>query len=302
MAHNKHYSKKNDTFLKKMICIFASFLLAITLFVTALFTSVYFGYANKDSVLDAFNKSNFYNNVYQTAMGNCENEAIISGLDKEIFDGVFSATEMRNHCNTYILSYLNGDTYSIDTSKMESRLSENIKTYATENNLVVDGDIDTIISSFTSTVIAYYKTAIQFPYFDQIASIFSMFRKLMTYILPCMLIFSVVLILLLWRLNTYKKNRTFRYLAYSFLSASLSLLAIPAFIMYTGFYKKLLIKPDYVYYCMISYVENGLTTLLTTGLGLLIVGLICIFISCMIKSKLKKEHTAVHHSELADSI
>lgn len=296
MTKEKHYSKNNSR-LKQFFCIISSFLLAISLTVLVLFTCAKLGFANTSQVTKAFTDSNYYNSVYNTMMGDCENEAIISGLSKEVFDGIFSLGELTSYCNTYVSSYLNGQTYSLDTSAMEQKLSENIRNYVAENNLTVDGNIDEIIASFTSTVVAYYKSAVQFPYFDQIASVFRLFDRLLLYILPCMTVFSIVLIILLVRLNTFKKNRIFRYMAYSILSTALSILIPPVFCYITGFYKKLAISPEYVYNYIVSYIDNGIFVFLLAGIFLFALGVIFIIISTLIKAKLKKEHVPAsrHH-------
>ena len=115
------------------------------------------------------------------------------------------------------------------------------------------------------------------------------------YILPCMIVFSIVLIILLFRLNTFKKNRIFRYLAYSALSSAISVLILPAFCYITKFYRKLAISPEYVYKYILSYIENGIFIFLITGIILFVFGIVFIITSSMIKAKLKKEYVPVHH-------
>lgn len=294
MSKEKHYSKSNSR-LKQLFSIFSSFLLAAALTVFVLFSCVKLGFTNSSQITKAFSDSNFYNSIYNTLMIDCENEAIISGLSEEIFDDVFSLDELMSYCDSYTISLLNNQEYPLDTSAMKEKLSENIKNYTIEHNLEVDGDIDEVISSFTSTVMAYYQSAIQFPYFDQIASTFRLFDRLLIYILPCMAVFSAILIILLIRLNTFKKNRAYRYLAYSLLSSALSILIIPVFCYITGFYKKLLISPEYMYRFIVSYMENGLKFFVCAGILLFIAGIISIFVSARIKKKLKEEHVPIHH-------
>ena len=294
MTKERHYSKNNSK-LKQFFSIFSSFLLSASLTILVLFSCAKLGFVNSSQVTKALLNSNFYNSVYNTVMGNCENEAIISGLSEEVFDGVFNSDELMNSCNYYILSLLENREYTLDTLNMETKLSENIKDYAAEKNLEVDGDIDEVISNFTSTVMTYYKSALQFPYFDQIASIFRLFDRLLLYILPAMAVFSMILIILLLRLNTFKKNRAYRYLAYSLLSSALSILIIPAFCYITGFYKRLNISPEYVYRYIVSYMENGLKFFVIVGILLFIAGSISIFVSARIKKKLKEEHVPIHH-------
>ncbi|MEI3227566.1 MAG: hypothetical protein V8S39_10945 [Lachnospiraceae bacterium] len=294
MTKENHYSKNNSR-LKQFFCIISSFLLAVSLTVLALFICVKAGFANISQITRAFGDSNYYNSVYNTMMDECENEAIISGLSKDIFTGVFSLDELTSYCNTYASSMMNNQSYTLDTSAMEQKLSENIQAYVSENNLAVDGDMNEVIRNFTSTIMAYYKTAVQLPYFDQIASMFRLFDKLLMYILPCMIVFSIVLIILLFRLNTFKKNRIFRYLAYSALSSAISVLILPAFCYITKFYRKLAISPEYVYKYIISYIENGIFIFLIAGIILFVFGIVFIITSSMIKAKLKKEYVPVHH-------
>jgi len=294
MTKERHYSKTNSR-LKQFFNILSSFLLSAALVISVIFSCIKLGFANSSQITKAFRDSNFYNAVYDTMMGSCENEAIVSGLSAEIFDGVFGLEELSSHCDSYAISLIKNMDYSLDTSAMEKKLSENIKQYVEEKNLEVDGDIDEVISNFTAAVMTYYKSAIHFPYFDQIASVFRLFDRLLMYILPCMAVFAVVLIILLIRLNTFKKNRAYRYLAYSFLSSALSTLVIPAFCYITKFYRRLNISPEYLYKYIVAYMENGLRIFVTAGLLLLGAGIISITVSAVIKKRLKEEHIPVHH-------
>ena len=297
MKKDKHYSKNNSR-LKQIFSILSSFLLAVSLTVITLFGCLKLGFANTSQITKAFEDSNYYNAVYNNMMSECENEAIVSGLSKDIFDGVFSLDELTSYCNTYVSTLMRNETFDFDSTNMETRLSENIRSYVAANNLSVDGDIDEVISSFSSTVVAYYKSALQFPYFDQIASIFRLLDRVLLYILPTMIIFSVILIVLLIRLNTFKKNRIFRYMAYSFLSSSISILVIPVFSYVTNFYKKLAISPEYVNKYIVAYGGNGIFVFLMAGILLFVLGIVFIVISSMIKAKLKKEYVPVRHHNM----
>jgi len=115
MSKEKHYSK-NDSKLKQFFSILSSFLLSTSLTVLILFSCIKLGFTNTSQITKAFSTSNFYNSVYNTMMSDCENEAIISGLSEEIFDGVFSLNELTSYCNSYVISMLNDQNYPLDTS------------------------------------------------------------------------------------------------------------------------------------------------------------------------------------------
>ena len=101
MSKEKHYSK-NDSKLKQFFSILSSFLLSTSLTVLILFSCIKLGFTNTSQITKAFSTSNFYNSVYNTMMSDCENEAIISGLSEEIFDGVFSLNELTSYCNSHV--------------------------------------------------------------------------------------------------------------------------------------------------------------------------------------------------------
>ena len=296
MKHERHHSK-SDSKLKQAVCIITSFLLAVSLTIIVLCTALKIGFINQDKIIQGFSDSGYYISIYNNMLERCENEALVSGLSEEIFDGVFSIDELASYCDTYIMSLINNQKHEMDTSAMETKLSENIKNYAEEHNLVVDGDIDEVIASFTSAVISYYKSAVQFPYFDQISSLFRLFNRLLTYLMPCMIIFSLILVILIVRLNTFKKNRIFRYLSYAFLSSSLSILVIPIFSYITKFYKRLIFSEEHEYKYIVAYIDNGLRIFVIIGIGLFVLGILSILNGAIIKKKLKEEHVPVHHHD-----
>jgi hypothetical protein len=287
---------ENGSLLTKFLYIISSFLLAVCITILSLLLSFKFGFISQSQIFNALSDATYYTPIYESLMSNCENEALVSGLSSDIFDDCFRFEKLKGDSITYMTATLNDETYTIDTDEMQETLSKNIRTYTEENNLTVDGDLDSIIASFTDTVIAYYKTSIAFPYLSEIASFFRLFDKLMRYILPCVTIFALILLVVIYRLNGYKKNRFFRYLAYSLLSGAISTLVIPIFCYINGFYKHISFTQEYVYRFVVKYFENGLRYFAIAGIVLAICGILSIITSCVIKSRLKKEHVAANPS------
>ncbi len=294
MSEKKH--KKNpDTLGRSCICIFAAFLLSVCFLIVALMLSLKIGYINIDQIIGAYSNTGYFTKVYESLLSDCENEASASGLSGEVFDGVFTTETLKADILSYTTETINGSVYEFQTKELEDTLAKNITTYAEKNNLTVDGDLNEVIKNFTENIIDYYKTSVKFPYLDQIAQVFTLFQKLFLYILSASIIFILILLVALKRLTSFKKNRFFRYMAYSLLSASMSLLVIPIFCYQTGFYKKIVFTPEYVYRYVVSYVENGLSVFTSIGIILFVLGLICAIIEALIKKKLKEEKVPAHH-------
>lgn len=281
---------KNITFT----CICCSFLLSV--FVTALgiLISVKLGFATNNSVVDAINEVKYADMVYDELMLKCEAIAIPNALTKEVFDGVFSKEMLNSDCTMYLEAQLNDKTVSVDTERARQTLIDNINDYIKRKNLKVDGDQDEIINEFADKIMQYYVDLIQVPYAGQVGNVFRLVSGYFKLICPAMLVFSAGIIYALFLFNKRKKNRGFRYMAYSFMSGAISVLIIPIAGYNSGFYKRLQIYPEYVYRFIVKYIENGLLIMTIIGCILLVSSLAMIGASSYIKHKLKQGHKHSH--------
>ena len=273
--------KKNKE--QEIISMCASLLLAIFLTVLSLLLSIKIGFTSINSISKIMDKTNYYEVSYEELMDNCESLAIPYGLSKEVFTGAFTEENVKYDGHLYLKAALEGDTFEADIENYRNILKENIGKYVEENNLSVNGNADEIINEFTEKAILEYEDAAKIPYISTISIFYKAVNKVFWPGCIIMLVFSALTIWILIKQNPYKKNRIFKYAAYSTASACMSLLVIPLYLQITGIYKKVQIYPEYLYRFIKKYVENGIIVMSTTGIILLITTAIMIAASSYIK-------------------
>ena len=292
MKHSKY---------KSVICMLTSLLLAIFISVISLAVAIRLGFASNNSLVKALDDVHYYDMVYDSFTEKCESVLIPDGLDVKVLDGAFSKEQLRSDGNDYFKAQLNSTTFNVNTFIYKQKLKDNINQYVNDNNLSVDGDRDKIISDISDEIVNYYLDMIKIPYANTVSVIFRNIIKYFPLIVAPMVVMGAVCVFLLCVQNKRKKNRIFRYLAYSVMSGAITTIIPVIYSFSTGFYKKIQIYPVYVYKFMIRYLENGLKILATVGIMLFIVALIMIFLSTYIKSRYLKEarihHHHHHHSE-----
>lgn len=263
-------------------CIIGSLLLAIFLSVTAIIVSAKIGFASDGVIWDSMDEVDYYQTVYDDFMDKCESLAIPNGLDRTVFEGVFSAEQVRSDGRNYLKAELNSTAFKIDTEGYKQRLSENIYTYVERNDLTADGDLREIVAGFGDDILDYYMEIIRLPHASSLGAIIRMISDYFPFVFAAMFVLSVCTIWILIKLNPHRKGRLCRYLAYSTMSGAVSTLFVPVFCRVTGFYKKLQIYPEYLYDFIVNYFERGIDTLFVTGFLLLaIAGMLICFSTCM---------------------
>ena len=298
MVYKNSMKKLSNSTVLSML---GSLMLAVFLSILAIMISVNVGFTTNSAVINSMNEVNYYQIVYDDFMSKSESMTIPCGLGTEVLDGVFSVEEMREDGNRYLKAELNSTAFEIDTEIYRKKLSDNIYAYIEANNLTADGDVDEIVTHLINDIMDYYIDAIRVPYSATIGVIFRNISYYFKYIFGAMLVLSVAVITLIVMQNPYKKNRIFRYLAYSTMSAAISTLVIPVFCIITRFYRKLQIYPEYMYKFLVRYIENGINVFLIIGIVILVTSFVMIGLSSYIKYRYKHMHHTHHrHSTEED--
>lgn len=288
-----------------ILSMLGSLLLAVFLSILAIMLSVKLGFTTNSAVINSMNKVNYYQIVYEDFMSKSESLIIPSGLGKEVFDGVFSVEQMKKDGTRYLKAELNSTTFQINTETYRKKLSDNIYAYIDANNLTADGNVDEIVTHLIDDIMKDYINAIRVPYAATIGVIFRNIAYYFNYVFVAMLVLSVGVIILIVAQNPHKRNRIFRYLAYSTMSGAISTLVIPVFCMVTRFYRKLQIYPEYMYKFMVRYIEDGINVFLIIGIVLLLISFVMIGLSSYIKYRYKHMHHRHHRhhgSEAEESV
>lgn len=283
--------------VRTVICILASMLLSIFVSVLAIMLSVELGFATNNSLAIALDEVKYYERLYEDFMDKCESVVIPDGLGAEVFDGVFTVEQLKSDGNAYLNAQLNSTVYKINLDSYKTKLTINIKEYVEKNQLVADGNEDEIIEAITDNIMDYYIKMISIPYASTIGSIFRTISAYFPYVFFAMLIFAIITIWIINKQNPHKKNRVFRYLAYAIMSGAITTLVPPIYCIYTNFYTKIQVYPEYLYDFIVRYIENGIRIMLIIGIILFIVAIAMIALSTYIKYKyIHVKHHHHHHS------
>lgn len=281
--------RKRESKVSETICMISSMILSICVSVLALLISAKFGLASRDSIVNAVEKVDYYSKAYDDFMDECESILIPSGLDIQVMDGVFQKEEMETDGKKYLQGELNGSTFNVDISKYTEKLEENIHKYVEEKSLSSDGDTDEIITEISAEITSYYLKSLKVPYAYNLGIVCKMFDNHFLLVFVAFIIFAVALIWVIYMQNPYKRNRIFRFIAYSTMSGAISTLVIPIYCYVTNFYKKIQIYPEYFYRFVITYIEHTINVMLVIGIILIIISIIMIVMSTYIKHIYMKE-------------
>lgn len=282
---------------RAVVCMLSSLLLAIFISIMGIMLSVKLGFASNNSVMNSMNEVDYYQMVYNDFISKCESLAIPNGLNKEVFDGVVSVEQIRSDGNSYLKAELNSSTFEINIEGYSKKLSDNIYAYVEKNNLTADGDIDEIVDSFCEDIMDYYIEVIRLPYASTIGAVFRTISDYFPYVFCAMFVLSLGTIWILVKQNPHKRNRIFRYLAYSTMSGAISTLVVPIFCMITRFYRRLQIYPEYMYKFIVRYIEDGINIMLSIGVIFLVVSIAMICLSSYIKYQYKHENDKKQKTE-----
>ena len=93
-------------------------------------------------------KNNYYKEVYKGAYEEIENYMVSSGLEDVVLDKIFSENDIKRDINNYLEALYRGESYKVDSSFLNKKLSENIDNYLVSNNFDVEDrhELDLFIS------------------------------------------------------------------------------------------------------------------------------------------------------------
>lgn len=277
---NKSHSKsktKSNTKINTATSYVVSFILSIFITMISYMVGTYFGFFNKALLLDAMNKSSYYESVNLYTCEEAEDYAIPAGLDADIFKDVFTANGTYREGKAYLEATLNGENYVINTSDIRDRLSANIDQFLADNNIDSSGYDSASIDQFIDKVCAIYRSNLTVPYLSYYKGIKSMFSKVIMWGVPLLLVLSALAIFIIIKLHKWL-HRALRHIAYSFLGAALMVTIMPSIVLLTKKYQYLNITPMYVNRLISRYIGQSLLIFLYTGFVLAAAGFIIITI------------------------
>ncbi|MDD3173962.1 MAG: hypothetical protein PHF63_10020 [Herbinix sp.] len=254
-------------------CIFALILtlLFITLYVCFGFS---LGVFSNRSIIEELNRSNYYNEVYDTLNKNAEELVIKAGFPATVLENVITIERVYVGGRNYVNGVLAGEEPQINTDKFRSDLTSNFDQYLTKQGITRTDDINTGVEAMISEIENEYKSSIQLQFVNYIIEYKTHFMNLMKVIIPVVTILIGILCFFLIKMRKYK-HRGLRYINYALIASSCMTILAGAYLLVTKQYEKVNVTPDYYNNFLTAYLKWDIMVFMYLGgIGLLISALL----------------------------
>lgn len=261
--------KKNRT-LRYIISSILSFLLAILLTVGTFLVGIYAGFLNENRIIDGLNYKDYYTSAEEFFYQNAADTTIPIGLPESVVTDIVDSKTVYEDIRGYVLAAVKGKEYEFHTDELKRNLTKNVNQYISTQGLEMNEEQQATIPQYVQLIADQYEEDLQVPFIGHFAKLKATYQKVIAIAFPVIAVFSAVIIMMMIRMYRWK-HRAMRFLIYSTSSAAI-MVSIPAVVaLVTGFYKRINISSEYVYYAFTKYIGNGFLIFLYMAAGWMII-------------------------------
>lgn len=278
--------KKNN--LRHIISIVYACVLALMLFLIALFIGLSFSAFNNKVIFNKVSESNYYKRVHEELVDRCKDIVVHNGLPESILDDVITLERVYVEGRNYIDNTLTGSNKEIQTDKLEESLRANLNDYLELENIEVSMEVELGIHEMIARITQEYQRSIEFKFVYYIALYRDYVYGIAKWLIPVVLVITIALVVLLMNMFTYL-HRGLRYILYALVSSSISIIAISSFLLLSGSYRNLTLEPSYYAAFIASFLKGSISVYLYIGsMGVLLSVLVYMLIGYFKHNMTKK--------------
>lgn len=191
------------TLEKKIVSYILSLILAILLISIILIGCVRSNVLNKNNMKKAFQKTDYYYNLYGIIKENTENDIMSSGFEISVLDNVFTEDKIKQDVNNVIEGIYDNKKTEISTEEMKKQLDENVQKQLENTNYQVTEENKKNIEEFENSVIKIYTDNIIYSedIINQISEKMHKINKTAIIITIISCILSIILAFVIFMLN-----------------------------------------------------------------------------------------------------
>lgn len=188
---------------KKIVSYILSLILAILLISIILIGCVRSNVLNKNNMKKAFQKTDYYYNLYGIIKENTENDIMSSGFEISVLDNVFTEDKIKQDVNNVIEGIYDNKKTEISTEEMKKQLDENVQKQLENTNYQVTEENEKNIEEFENSVIKIYTDNIIYSedIINQISEKMHKINKTAIIITIISCILSIILAFVIFMLN-----------------------------------------------------------------------------------------------------
>lgn len=280
--------KMNKTVAKKLISFIYAFLL--TLMLVGLFTGlgIGMGILNNRSILHNLDVSNYYNKVYDVLYDRASLDVEEAGFPAAVLEEAITLERVYITGRSYHAAILNAEETTLKTDKLKEVLEDKLRQYLRAKGAEPD-KLTASLEQLLHTIEQDYVDAINIPLLAAIAEYRANYLKALLYLVPLILIITVLLCYLLLRMyrNRYI-HRGVRYITYATMSASILISAMAGYLLLTRPYKGILTQPEYYQSFLNEYLHHSIVIFIYVGGMGLILSLVLLSVVSYLKNRMKK--------------
>lgn len=249
--------KNSKKVLTGIVSIILSFLLSIVFTAGSICFGVYIGFLNENRIFDAMNDKDYYTSVEEVFYQNAKDLTIPIGLPEEVVEGIVDSDTIYNDVKGYVVAAVNGQQFEFSTDVLKANLENNVRNYFSSQGLSLSEEQEAALPEYTQMIADEYEATMKFPLVQYFAKAKQLFQKIMGIVLAVCVVLAVIVIIVLLKMQK-RKYMGIRYLVYS-TSATLLMVAVPEIVAFaSGFYKRINVTTEYLYYAVTKYISNGL--------------------------------------------
>lgn len=188
---------------KKIVSYILSLILAILLISIILIGCVRSNVLNKNNMKKAFQKTDYYYNLYGIIKENTENDIMSSGFEISVLDNVFTEDKIKQDVNNVIEGIYDNKKTEISTEEMKKQLDENVQKQLENTNYQVTEENEKNIEEFENSVIKIYTDNIIYSedIINQISEKMHKINKTAIIIMIISCILGIILAFVIFMLN-----------------------------------------------------------------------------------------------------
>jgi hypothetical protein len=181
--------------------------------------------------------------------------------------------EIHREVNQYLEAGLGNRIYEVNTTFIENKLERNIRNYLRQEGITPNKEQNNNIDLYVKSIASEYKDLVEIPFLKFLLSGKDLFDKIFWIGIAVCIIVITTIIILIKKMNEWT-HRTLRYATYSTITAAFMTALVPGLSLYSAFYKRMQLTPQYVYHFAVVYITNIFQTFLQFSLCLAITSIV----------------------------
>lgn len=282
VSHGAKHKKQ----IRGMVSIVCSFLLAMFLTVLLAAIAMQFGFFNKGMTLNKINESDYYTNVYEELIENLDTIVDSKGIPRSVLTSIFTEKRVYINGKQFIENSLNNEDTVVSVDKIDEELNTALLEYYKAKNITVTDEIKSDMDATISSINSEYTRMVRFQFVDYIRKYKTVCYSVMQWLIPLLLMLSILLMVVLWKLHRYP-HRGIRYIGIALVSAGLINLILPLFAIFKKWYTGFDITPVYYAEFLSDYFKWSLYSFVYTGIISIVISIVLFIWMRILKNQIK---------------